>query len=328
MSESHGKQRKLSAMPRSTSKESELAEGTLSVLSVLDFLYHDSRRIGSFLAQFEGDGHLQQMTRNKDGSRSKREISGKEFRGNVGIAAGKLQGSAETTVNMLEGYSQVFDPYWSNARAFLDYLSDHNMLKRDIENARIGQFVLVTGSLIVADMGMLQSLWSLPTIKQVIANAVNGSESENVTNNSNGNRQQRRSAGRQKPPEPAGSLDLQVTMEVLPHLPHSAHLHVVSNDFAVWAPAASDSLVTPTSDLVLKHGAKVAGQWSMLGILDAMPFDESELMTGMEMLRTGMLSNDNIAQAALNLAPIIKQAIGRPILSYGMTPLLVFREVV
>lgn len=36
---------------------------------------------------------------------------------------------------------------------------------------------------------------------------------------------------------------------------------------------------------------------------------------------------ESIANAALTLAPTIRQALGRPLLSYGMTPLLVFREV-
>jgi hypothetical protein len=41
---------------------------------VLDFLYHDSRRIGSFLSQFEVDGHLQSFTRHKDAARSKKNL--------------------------------------------------------------------------------------------------------------------------------------------------------------------------------------------------------------------------------------------------------------
>lgn len=52
------------------------------------------------------------------------------------------------------------------------------------------------------------------------------------------------------------------------------------------------------SDLILKHGAKVAGQWSMLGILDAMPFDKGEMLTGMEMIRTGMIGGKHRKRCA------------------------------
>lgn len=101
---------------------------------------------------------------------------------------------------------------------------------------------------------------------------------------------------------------------------------VITDDYAVWATASEDSIVGAMPDLVLKHGAKVAGQWSMLGILDALPFEEDQMLSGMEIIRTGM-TTDGIAKAALGLAPAIRQMLGRPLLSYGMTPLLVFREV-
>ena len=224
---------------------------------------------------------------------------------------------------MSEGYARVFDPYWANARAFLDYLSDRDLIQRDLENARMGQFAIITGTLIVADMKLLQSLWVLPAVKQIVMNAADDASAPEE----GGNRQQRRAGGKGKSQRQNGaSLEMQVTMEILPHLPHSAHLHVVTDDCAVWAPAVEDCLVTPASDLLLKHGAKVAGQWSMLGILDALPFEAGEMMTTMEMIRTGMTS-ESIAKAALTLAPTIREAIGRPLMSYGMTPLLVFREV-
>ncbi|MFX6435387.1 hypothetical protein ABTG69_19580, partial [Acinetobacter baumannii] len=68
---------------------SDQADADSSAPFVLDFLYHDSRRIGSFLSQFEEDGHLQQFTRTKNGSRSKRENSRREGGANFGVAAGK-----------------------------------------------------------------------------------------------------------------------------------------------------------------------------------------------------------------------------------------------
>jgi hypothetical protein len=103
-------------------------------------------------------------------------------------------------------------------------------------------------------------------------------------------------------------------------------MHIVTDDFAVWATAVEEALVAPISDLILKHGQKVVGRWSMLGILDALPFDQAEMMSPLEAVRVGM-TQESVSNVALQMAPSIRQALGRPLLSYGMTPLLVFREV-
>lgn len=296
--------------------------------SVFDFLYHDSRRIASFLSQFDANGLLTGLTQGESVAKGTKRSKKLGIGGDVPLLIG---GKVEFEVGPGEVGSQTmeraYDPFWANARQFLDVLTERDLIQRDVSKARIGQFALVTGSLIVSDMAMLQSLWGLPAIKQALAKAIKDAEdAEGDSSTEAVNRQQRRAAQKKKEATPAIPLDLQVTMEVLPHMPHSAHLHIVTDDLAVWAPASEHSLVTPVSDLVLKHGAKVAGQWSMLGILDALPWETDEMMTPLEMIRTGMMS-ENIAKAALSLAPTIKQAIGRPILSYGMTPLLVFREV-
>ena len=313
-------------MPKNTSTTSKLADENSSAPSVFDFLYHDSRRIGSFLSQFEGDGHLQQLTRTKGGQKGKKDTSAHDMKGNLGVASGTVHGGTEISHEMNEGYSRVIDPYWANAREFLDYLSQHSMIQRDINSARMGQFTLVTGSLVMADMNMLKSVWNLPGILQLMADAT--AKNDDMTNNLPSNRHQRRGSGqgKVKQPEPQIPNELKLVLEMLPHLPHSGHMHIITDEFAVWATAEENSIVGHMPDLILKHGAKIAGQWSMLGILDALPFETDEMLSPMEMIRTGM-TGDNLFKAALTLAPVIRQALGRPLMSYGMTPLLIFREV-
>lgn len=292
-------------------------------------MYHDSRRIASFLAQFEGDGHLQQFTRTKDHSKGKRETSGHEARGNVGIAAGKLHGGTETSLDLSDGYSKVFDPYWANARAFLDYLSDRDMLQRELEAARMGQIVLVKGSLIISDLKMLQALWDLPTVKNSMIKAVQATgDQEAETPPAGQNRLEKRKAQAQKryPAKVEIPDELAITMEVLPHMPHGGQMHIVAGDHPIWAPISDGCLVSPISELILKHGPKIAGEWSAVGILDALPWEEGAEMTALEMIKIGMMGA-SISNAALSLAGPIREVMGRPLLSYGMTPLLVFREV-
>ena len=107
---------------------------------------------------------------------------------------------------------------------------------------------------------------------------------------------------------------------------------LIARGAAAFALAATVGLATPAfsgaKDKVFFE--KVAGQWNMVGILDAYPFAEdqaeSQLMTGMEMVRVGMLG-ENISKVAPQMAMPIRQALGRPLLSYGMTPLVIYRKV-
>lgn len=292
--------------------------------SVLDFLYNDSRRIGSYLSQFEV-GHLQQLTQSKGAERAKKENSDSNFKGSVpAIVTGELKYGEQTSVAASENLVRVYDPLWSNARAFLDHLSENELIQRDIAQAHIGQFVLVSGSLIVSDMHMLKDMWASPVVQGFIKasaeQAVDEPEAAAL------NRAQRRAAGKSSKTQKSAPSETDLTVALLQHLPHSGQMHIINDEFAVWGSAVEGAMVGLMSDLVLKHGAKIAGQWSMLGILDAYPFREDEMMTGIEMVRAGM-TMENVSKVALQLAPAIRQALGRPLLSYGMTPLLVFREV-
>lgn len=309
-------------MPKSTSKTSDPEGEASNARSVLDFLYHDSRRIASFLAQFEGDGHLQSLTRTKDGSRGKTRASETGVKGTIGIAAGDHKGSTETSVELAEGYARVFDPYWANARAFLDFLSEHGMIEPDITTARMGQFVLVKGSLIVSDLESFREVWKSDIVRRfVIASA-----QENEGEATEGNRQQRlgNKAKTRHMPKKVSEADL--VMELLPHLPHSSQIHIVTDDYAAWGTASAENLTGSFADLALKHGAKIAGEWSAIGILDGMPFEEGELMSPLEQMRVG-LTVESVSRVPLLLAPHVRQTLGRPLLSYGITPLLIFREV-
>jgi hypothetical protein len=79
--------------------------------SVLDFLYHDVRRVGSFLAQFDVAGHLRQVTQTEGVVRS-------QSRGFRFAAGGEvpLVGSANLDVSRTpqsggsEASERIYDP--------------------------------------------------------------------------------------------------------------------------------------------------------------------------------------------------------------------------
>jgi len=315
-------------MSKSEDQALQKGRGEPENASVYDFLYHDSRRIASFLAQFDENGLLTGLTRGESATKGARRGSKFEIGADIPIGGGHISYERSPGESGAESLERAYDPFWANAREFLDALDSRNMIQRDIKSASIGQFVLASGSLIIADLQMLQSMWKLPAIQELLRKSAQ--EATAGTEPQPHNRHQRR--GQEKNQEKVkgktnvDTSELEIAMQMLPNLPHSGQLHLVGDGFAIWATIAADSLVGPISDLVLKHGAKLAGEWSMIGIMDGRPYDTESVMTVEERIGVGMLQQ-SISVLSMNFAPFVRQALGRPLGSYGMTPLMVFRQV-
>ena len=301
---------------------SDQADADSSAPFVLDFLYHDSRRIGSFLSQFEEDGHLQQFTRTKNGSRSKRENSRREGGANFGVAAGKMESSAEVSLGITESYARVFDPYWANARAFLNYISDLDMLNGEILNGEIGQFVIIKGYLSILDLAMMKQAWSLPAIQKKILGE--SKPHKPVSQMTTAEKNAYKDAQKEERDNKELTLEL---MQILPHAIH-ASLIVDENPAAlVWGSLLEEYLVVPASEVTLAHGGKLPGTWTIVGILTAKPeWLVPNLNESMDAESVGMLTS-MVGQVSQHLAPIVRFALGRPAAAYAVTPLLIFREV-
>ena len=291
--------------------------------SVYDFLYHDVRRVGSFLAQFEVAGHLQQITQSEGVVRSQR----RGFR----FAAGgeiPLVGSANLDVSRTpssggtEASERVYDPLWTNARTFLDYLAERDMLQRNLSAARIGQFVLASGELAILDLPMLRQLWELPIVRASVRSGARLAEGTQVDAR---NRAERRRESRQQQKHEAVIEEepAEFMLQTIKFLPHSIQEMLTGpNVIPIWCSIEEESLVGSSAVLMLKHGAILSGTWNIVGILDALPeVVESDTSVA------AALGNTPLAQVVQSLAPLVRQIMGRPAHAYGLTPLLIFREI-
>ena len=262
--------------------------------SVYDFLYHDPRRIASFLAQFSQHGHLESLSRSEStaaGTTDKSVVTGR-----AGLpAVGSVGGSGETTASesVTEALTKTYDPLWANALALLDHLSQHGLIRRDVTQASIGQFVLAQGELDIVNLGTLHAAWAENPIRKLITSGVRGKEPR---------------------------AQMEAGFSFIRMLPHSIQA-VLRGEIAVWCCLQSGGMTTPVDDLLLKHGVAVHGRWSLLGILDAVP-------------DSGVLADDppvgpedSMATLMRALAPLARQVLGRPPSHYGVTPLLILREI-
>ncbi|CAA9503074.1 MAG: hypothetical protein AVDCRST_MAG31-505 [uncultured Sphingomonas sp.] len=240
-----------------------------------DFLYHDARRTQSFLGQIDPSGHLTALKQSETASKSEGEEGSVQTAANLAVAKAvgttkRMRGSGGG-----EAVERTYDPFWANALEFRDYLLKHDLLRFDLEGARIGQFVLVTGALTVMDLTLFKGLWQLPAVRDaMLAGAATAPPAQEPRN-----RQERRVAAHRggKPQPPPAASETERTLEgglaLIGMLPHAiqARIAVSAEGPVVWTSLREEGLVVSAADLILKHGAAVAGEWSMLGVLDAFP---------------------------------------------------------
>lgn len=304
--------------------------------SVFDFLYHDARRTASFLAQLDPDGHLTGIKRTERVEETSSDKSGASAQGGIPTLA-RAQAMFEGQRGKLagEGAERTYDPLWSNARALLDYLDERDLIRRDVSAARIGEFVLVTGGLTMMDLSLFKTVWSLPAMRELAIKGAVQQQADPPAPEAR-NRQERRAltkkVGSNGGPSPEARQQMEGAFAIVGMLPHTVQARITRPDgMVVWSSLREDGLVTSAADLMLKHGSAIAGQWSALGVLDALPDADAEgnlTDSGVQSIISALsLSGSAFGKLLVDMEPHIRPMLGRPFQAYGITPLLIFREV-
>lgn len=290
--------------------------------SVYDFFYHDARRVGSFLAQLDSSGHLtglKQTEATESGSVGK-------VGGGVGASAYFLKGNAtlddQSSLGEKQSLERSYDPLWTNALTLLDALSERGMIQRNLIEARIGQFVLVTGNLLVLDLSMIKSAWNNPIISGIIRMGATDLQTSAVAKGQR--RPDRPRPGAVAAPVPSEPVD--IALALMSMLPHSLQCRLVSDTANVWCSIDEEFVVGRASDVLLKHGALLQGEWSILGIMDAYP-DDGDVGNAANQEILSRVAGTIVGQLVVGLSGPTRQLLGRPPETYGVTPLLIFREV-
>lgn len=283
-----------------------MAPAPKKAASVFDILYADERRIASLLSQMGNEGVLKELTRLT-------EVAS-DASGGFDLKVAKM----DTKEGERRSLSRTFDPRWLLPLLFLDKAADN--IHREIGSATIGSLILVKGKLFITDVGVIKEMWNSPAMKKHIIKSM----VETVDDSNAGNRHERRASKKTK----QDTTEQEALLEIMPHMPHSPQVNIITGDQAVWATIDPEHLIGTVQDLILKHGPKVAGEWSLVGIYDAKPFSEEDhgFMDTDDMIAIGALQ-ESLWKVALDLAMPVRQALGRPFLSHGATPLLIFREL-
>ena len=305
---------------------SDEGQGEAEQDSVFDFLYHDSRRVGSFLSQFDNSGLLTGLTQGETAQKGSRRGWKIGVGGELPLLAGaKIELERQPGESGSETMERSYDPFWTNALAFLDFIAERRLIQPNIEEAALGQFVLARGRLGISDLTMFKDAWALGTIQRALR--AGADEQETPT----GNRQQRRAQGN-RPASNTMPSDIDIAMELMTVLPHTVHAQITNDSGqATWAVLRGEYMVTPPTELVLTHGTGLPGEWAMLGILNGRPdIGETAFQQQLTEIEQGLpagLVNSGVGMMMKILSPLIRQTLGRPENSFAVTPLLIFREV-
>ncbi len=279
--------------------------------SVFDFLYCDSSRIGSFLAQFDKSGHLKEVRQREAASKGRKggfeltvgggaSLAGTGGSGNLGFKRGPSEEGSEAS-------ERVYDPLWANALTFLDSIAGHDLIADDIAKAGIGQFIKVTGLLKVIDLSIVKRILESPiVIKKMTAPVIPDGA----------NRQQRqRIIAKHKISETA-----EIGMAMASIFSMTTQATIIDKKVSVWCSLRDEYLTVTPADLLLQHGLNIEGRWTIVGILDAKPGRE-------EIHSDGTSPTSLFADALTGMIPTVRNMLGRPNSFFGITPLLILREI-
>lgn len=324
-------------MSKSENAASERVSDEQQSGSVYDFLYYDERRIGSFLSQFDTLGVPTRVSV----SESIQKARGRAFKFG---ASGGVNGVGNASVNVERGPAVTagaqseqrdYDPFWANGLALLDYLETNNFLCRDLPSARIGQFVVISGALMIMDLTLFKGIWSLPAVRNAVLKSAVADGVPEPAPPDHRSRRERRDERRGTATPQNSELEnvIDGALALVGMLPHTVQARLAVDDIgtAVWTSLREEGLIVSGSDLTLKHGAAIAGKWSTLGILDAFPDVDAEgnlTQSGIDSaLSIAALGDSPFELLMSQVIPHFRPMLGRPHKAHGITPLIIFREI-
>ena len=283
--------------------------------SVFDFLYHDARRIGSFISQLDKSGLLTSMKETENAEKSAGTTVGGTVAGSVAVAKAGASLQEATSQVAKEAIERTYDPFWINAIALVDMLDERGLISDGLSNARIGQIVRVSGEITMTDMSTWKGLWAEPSLREAITSSMDGSAGLPVVKGKAAYEAKRAAK------DQAGNA--KAVLGVLNILPHFVQTMIVDDERnAVWASTPEHNMVGSTGELIFKYGSTIPGRWTVVGVLDAYP-DEQD--SGGPI--AARAPNAFVTGIAEHLITPIRALLGRPADAYGMTPLVIFREL-
>lgn len=261
-----------------------------NIESIFDFLYLDNTKIKSFYAQLTRQGSLTTIKENHglQTTESKEATVGVPT-----ITGGKLSNLQTTN----RGDERLYDGIPTMPREMIDKLDELGFIERELSAENVGKLVLLQGKLNITDVDTLKNLIE-PSLK---LDTIQRSKS---------------ASSKQKQAIRQSSDENKILVELIKAIPYALEATLFVNDQSVWMTLNRNEMVGNPHDINLKHGNILFGEYYVLGVLDAIPYDD-------EMPSV----NDEWRLALLTIVAELKNTMGRRTNHYGITPIAIFRVI-
>ena len=270
-----------------------MVQESQNIESIFDFFYLDTRKIASFYAQLTGSGAI--STRKNISSKLDEKTN--EYTGTIPTFA-----SAKWGVKNNSGLNSedLFDASVTMPREMIDRLDELGFINYDLNENQLGNLVLLKGSLSVFDVAGMKDVID-PAINFAINQLPNTKPSEKQSINK-----------LKKVMDPFVSF-----MKAVPFALQARFFDRGDFDQEVWMTLNRTEMFNDVNDINFKHGDVMAGDWHVLGVLDAIPNDQFVKAT----------ETNEVNQMVENFTKMMKEQFGRPTTAYGMTPIAIFRVI-
>ena len=268
---------------------------------MLDFLYADHERVASFLAQTSGIGALvgneQQSSKVKSSEKS------------GGLAFGLASGSAKGASDWRKEIRLAYDPLWMNSTKLVDLVQDTN--KDSISgDFSYGELVTLSGQLLCMDQALFSNLLRSPSIVNQIAGGLKGEDS------------QRSSKVQAKERKDIA----EIIREFINSLPLGVVFTLFDGKNAFWFNVKREYLQLQALDIPMKFPIQIGGTWHVTGIIDALPQDHAKFAQEMEQYGDKLVFSQAFSIITQMVVPVVG-LFGRPADAYGLSPVIIHREV-
>lgn len=290
---------------------------------VFDFLYFDTERIASFLAQLNDFGQLQSISNNENIKENTSSTMFKSGKVGAGVFSAGLESNRTNGLEQNKNLNTVYDARWLNALNFLDIAEQKELINKDIKTSQIGQLVLFSGNVFIYDSSITSGIFKQEKITQQLFN-----------NPDSSNRRERRKNAAIKAPVSYKMNDLKFGIELSNAIPDCIQFSMRNGDIQTWSSLDQKNMTIKPLDLLLKHGLNISGNWSVIGILDAEPTlsDKDALADLAENIDDHQLQvfpfSKHCEFVGRYTSSLVRRYYGKPNSSYGLTPLLIFRSVI
>lgn len=282
--------------PKKPVKKSKKASEKPEESFLYDIIYCDEKRLAPILPQLSEYGLLKDLSVTEGESRS--TTSARGLSGSAGLVSGEA--AKDSAIGTESALQSNFDPRWVNILKFTNIA----LRKADRENFRLGKLCLVKGGLHLGDNRSFKALLEVKIFNKMMLDEVKRDLKESTDSKDN----------------LSAKDTVQLVEQLAETFEHSVHGNVETKNGRFWISLDRDCLIFPAEEIILKFGATIPGEWSVLGIYDSEPDTFSE--EGFKGDGHGTLT-----EIVMPLAAHMRGLVGKPYGQHSLTPLIIMREI-